>query len=95
ELPVGLGDLHLADPDREALKTLYTRLEFKNWLAELLQGRDEGVDDVGAENAGRSEVVEEVTLTKPARHDQTLLTQEEFDAWLARLEAADGFCFDL
>ncbi|WP_110650542.1 DNA polymerase I [Salinicola peritrichatus] len=95
ELPVGLEDLHLAAPDREALKALYTRLEFKNWLAELLEGRDEGVDDVGAGQAGRSEITEEVTLTKPARHDQTLLTQAEFDAWLARLKNAERFCFDL
>ncbi|WP_303856606.1 5'-3' exonuclease H3TH domain-containing protein, partial [Salinicola salarius] len=73
ELPVGLEDLHLAEPDREALKALYQRLEFKNWLTELLEGKDEGVDDVGAGEAGRSEIDEDVTLTKPARHDQTLL----------------------
>ncbi|MEG3116990.1 DNA polymerase I [Salinicola sp. 4072] len=95
ELPVGLEDLHLAEPDREALKALYQRLEFKNWLTELLEGKDEGVDDVGAGKAGRSEIDEDVTLTKPARHDQTLLTQEEFDAWLGRLNASEAFCFDL
>ncbi len=35
-LEVGPEDLAPAAPDREALKALYTRLEFKSWLDELL-----------------------------------------------------------
>ena len=46
ELPVGLDDLDIAHPDREALVELYKKMEFKQWLAELLAGSDEGVDDV-------------------------------------------------
>ncbi len=54
ELPVGLNDLDIAHPDREALTRLYRELEFKAWLGELLEGRDEGVDDVsgGAPSGG-------------------------------------------
>ncbi len=51
ELPVGLDDLDIAHPDREALKRLYAELEFKAWLSELLEGRDEGVDDVAGGTA--------------------------------------------
>ncbi|WP_129140449.1 DNA polymerase I [Modicisalibacter coralii] len=96
ELPVGLDDLHIAHPDREALTALYRELEFKNWLAELLEGRDTGVDDVpGAASSGADETAEDVTLAKPARQDHTLLTREAFDTWLARLAEAETFCFDL
>ncbi|WP_251977582.1 DNA polymerase I [Salinicola avicenniae] len=107
DLSIGLDDLHLAEPDREALKALYTQLEFKNWLAELLEGKDEGVDDVQAgasvgatsgssEGGGEtSEIDEDPALAKPERSDHTVLEQADFDAWLKRLEASDVFCFDL
>ena len=36
QLDVELGDLVNGEPDREALVELYTRLEFKSWLEELL-----------------------------------------------------------
>ncbi|WP_353980978.1 DNA polymerase I [Salinicola endophyticus] len=96
ELPVGLDELHLAEPDREALKALYTRLEFKNWLGELLDGKDEGVDDVASGSAVASDDVDEdPALASPSREDHTLLTQAEFDAWVERLAASEAFCFDL
>ncbi|MEC9482350.1 MAG: DNA polymerase I [Halomonas sp.] len=98
ELPVGLDDLDIAHPDREALLELYRELEFKAWLSELLAGQDTGVDDVtggtpatGAEALGADAQVP----ARPERHDHTLLTQADFDAWLARLEDAETFCFDL
>ncbi|SFH54499.1 DNA polymerase I [Modicisalibacter xianhensis] len=107
ELPVGLGDLDIAHPDREALLELYRELEFKAWLSELLAGQDKGVDDVAggasagnapasaSAAAGEDAVDEPAALAKPARHDHTLLEQDDFDAWLARLESAETFCFDL
>ncbi|WP_416139244.1 DNA polymerase I [Halomonas sp. HK25] len=93
ELPVGLDDLGIAHPDRGALLELYREYEFKAWLSELLEGEDEGVDDVAggtpapgaADDAGGS----------AAREDHVILEQDELDAWLARLEAAEAFCFDL
>ncbi|MDI5932465.1 DNA polymerase I [Halomonas kalidii] len=96
DLPVGLDDLDIAHPDREALLELYRELEFKAWLAELLEGKDEGVDDVeggkptplGDDEAGGS---------GPAagREDHVILAQADFDTWLGRLKEADAFCFDL
>ncbi|MBZ9539385.1 DNA polymerase I [Modicisalibacter tunisiensis] len=90
ELPVGLDDLDIAHPDREALVALYRELEFRNWLAELLEGRDEGVDaladdDGDAPTGGAS----------ASRQDHSVLTREAFDAWLDKLGAAEAFCFDL
>ncbi|MCE8035588.1 DNA polymerase I [Billgrantia tianxiuensis] len=101
ELPVGLDDLDIAHPDREALKRLYTELEFKAWLSELLSGKDEGVDDVerGAGVAGTAAAgnldPEAPTVSVAACKNHLILTQAELDEWLARLGACEAFCFDL
>ncbi|SDK09171.1 DNA polymerase I [Billgrantia gudaonensis] len=94
DLPVGLDDLDLAHPDREALLALYRRLEFKAWLAELLEGRDEGVDDVtGGTPASQDGGAEQ--STGGTRQDHVVLAQHDLDAWLDRISKADSFCFDL
>ncbi|MDN6180104.1 MAG: DNA polymerase I [Halomonas subglaciescola] len=105
ELPAGLGDLDIAHPDREALVGLYRELEFKRELSELLEGRDEGVDDVAGgspapENAddGKSEAEADDDESPPApsqRRDVVITTQPELDHWLERLGKAERFCFDL
>ncbi|WP_280562697.1 DNA polymerase I [Chromohalobacter sp. 48-RD10] len=95
-LPVGLDDLNIAHPDREALKALYTELEFKNWLGELLEGRDEGVDDVAKGAPAKEEDDAPAADTSSTlREDHVIVTQEAFDAWRDRLAQADIFCFDL
>ncbi|WP_219861780.1 DNA polymerase I [Vreelandella piezotolerans] len=95
DLPVGLDDLDIAHPDREALVELYKQMEFKQWLAELLEGNDEGVDDVaGGEPV--SEAADSATETAPTeRHDHVITEQAELEAWLERLNEAERFCFDL
>ncbi|MBH8581468.1 DNA polymerase I [Bisbaumannia pacifica] len=93
ELPVGLDDLDIAHPDRERLVELYRELEFKTWLAELLEGKDEGVYDVATGTSAAAEG--EASSTSAQRRDSVVLEQADFDAWLARLEAAEAFCFDL
>lgn len=103
DLPVGLDDLDIAHPDREALKRLYTELEFKGWLSELLAGKDEGVDDVsrGAGVAGTSEGTsasldaDAPPASVAACKNHLILTQQELDEWLSRLGACEEFCFDL
>ena len=95
DLPVGLDDLDIAHPDREALVELYKEMEFKQWFAELLEGNDEGVDDVaGGEPV--SETTDSATETAPTeRHDHVITEQAELEAWLERLNKAERFCFDL
>ncbi|MCK0713412.1 DNA polymerase I [Chromohalobacter sarecensis] len=97
ELPVGLDDLDIAHPDREALKALYTELEFKNWLGELLEGRDEGVDDVstGAPATEEDDASAAADTNSAPREDHVIVTQEAFETWRERLAQADIFCFDL
>ncbi|MFO7647163.1 DNA polymerase I [Halomonas campaniensis] len=93
ELPVGLDDLDIAHPDREALLELYREFEFKAWLAELLEGSDVGVDDVAGGSATPADA--DAPLGSAPREDQVILEQAELDAWLERLRAAEAFCFDL
>ena len=100
ELPVGLDDLDIAHPDREALKHWYTELEFKAWLSELLAGKDEGVDDVGRDTGAGSAAADNLDPDAPpasvsACKNHLILTREALDDWLSRLGAAEAFCFDL
>ncbi|WP_447895120.1 DNA polymerase I [Vreelandella sp. GE22] len=95
ELPVGLDDLDIAHPDREKLTELYQMLEFKQWLVELLEGKDEGVDDVKGGSPAPHEVSEAEPTPSAAREDHVITDQKEFDAWLERLKSAERFCFDL
>ncbi|AJY49489.1 DNA polymerase I [Halomonas sp. KO116] len=101
DLPVGLDDLDIAHPDREALVTLYKEMEFRQWLGELLEGKDEGVDDVkGGEpvpaSADDSEPEgTEASANGSAREDHVILEQADFERWLDRLQNAERFCFDL
>ena len=103
DLPVGLDDLDIAHPDREALVALYKEMEFRQWLGELLDGKDEGVDDVkGGEpvSASAGEVDSESEVSRASvqasvREDHIILEQADFERWLERLQNAECFCFDL
>lgn len=103
ELPVGLDDLDIAHPDREALVTLYKKMEFRQWLGELLEGKDEGVDDVkggepapvSAEEGGSESEGSGAAVQAFVREDQVILEQADFDHWLGRLQNAECYCFDL
>ncbi len=103
ELPVGLDDLDIAHPDREALVTLYKKMEFRQWLGELLEGKDEGVDDVkggepapvSAEEGGSESEGSGAAVQASVREDQVILEQADFDHWLGRLQNAECYCFDL
>jgi DNA polymerase-1 len=90
DLPVGLDDLDIAHPDRESLRELYQELEFRAWLSELLEGKDDvaggkATPDDDSNSPG----------TSAAREDHVIFKQADFDAWLERLQEADAFCFDL
>ncbi|QNU64594.1 DNA polymerase I [Vreelandella titanicae] len=103
ELPVGLDDLDIAHPDREALVILYKEMEFRQWLGELLEGKDEGVDDVkggepapaSAEEGGSESEGASTSVQASVREDQVILEQADFERWLDRLQNAERFCFDL
>ncbi|SDG52050.1 DNA polymerase I [Onishia taeanensis] len=97
ELPVGLDDLDIAHPDREALTELYREMEFKAWLSDLLEGKDESISAAVAGESDAADEPEEEDQEAPAstREDHVILEQVDFDAWLERLKASEAFCFDL
>ncbi len=73
-------DLVRRPSDEEGLKALYTQLEFKGWLAELLgRGQETPTEAATIQEGGEYELV---------------LTEAALEAWLERLQRADLICFD-
>lgn len=78
-LDVSIDSLRRSEPDREKLQQLYSEYEFKNWLAELLDGNSEAGIDSG----------------QAKTHYETIFSNDALQAWLDKLKAADVFAFDL
>jgi len=79
DLEVTPDQLKLSAPDTAMLRDWFSRLEFKTWLSQLLDG-----------NAAQESVPVENKNTY-----ETILSQAQLDVWLARLKKADVFSFDL
>ena len=79
ELPSGPNELTLGDPDIDALKTLYTDMEFKSWLAETLSNKQENQDSNATGTTGQYSCI---------------FTEDEFNYLLKQLDAAEIFSFD-
>ncbi|MGS2744836.1 DNA polymerase I [Halomonas sp. LS-001] len=94
ELPVGLDDLDIAQPDQQQLAELYREMEFKQWLNELLNGQDSAVV-AAADQADSSPDNQELPTPAAERRDQVITEQADFEALLARLNKASSFCVDL
>ncbi len=80
ELDVSPEDLNMREADVPKLRELFTRLEFHAWLKQLEQPDESKRKTADAD--------------KPEKHYQTVLTQDDFEAWLAKLQAAELFAFD-
>jgi len=91
-LPVKPADLLAREDDKEALAALYRRMEFKSWLKEL----EEGVHrPAPAAVEGEAPAIE--AQGEPGAHRsgyETLLDWAAFDAWLAKISAAELTAFD-
>ncbi|MGQ0657390.1 MAG: DNA polymerase I [Chromatiales bacterium] len=83
-LEVGPAELQPQPPDREALKAIYTRLEFKTWLNEMFS------DATAAEPARH-----EPRAGDAAKDYECVLTREQLAGWLERLRAAELLAFDI
>ena len=78
--------LTMRAPDTEALRELYSRLEFKTWLRQLNEANDAG--------AASAAIVETTPRQAHGQHYETVFTQAQLDDWLARLRAAEVYAFD-
>jgi DNA polymerase-1 len=83
DLPYQLLDLKRKKADDARLRTMLAELGFKTWLKEL--------DLPGFKNL---EGLNPAPVTEITPQYETILTQAQFDAWLARLQAAPLFAFD-
>ncbi len=98
-LEVEPRDLRPRAPDVERLRTLYSKLELRSLLRQLPGGEAE-VAPSPAATAGEATPPEAGdppaagVKTAVERHYDVVLTQEAFDAWMRRLEAADLVSFD-
>jgi DNA polymerase-1 len=107
-LDVGVADLLPKAPDTERLLSLFKEYEFKTWVDEL--SREERSANISAESgaaeavpsglASTGAMAEELALTSTvapqldACQYQIILSQADFDVWLAKLRAAKIFAFD-
>ena len=90
-LPVKPADLPAREDDKDALAAIYRRLEFKGWLKELEDGVRSAAAPAAADSAGAE------AQGEPGAHRtgyETLLDWPAFDAWLARISAAELTAFD-
>lgn len=99
ELDLGCSELTVAEPDVEALQALFSRYEFKRWLADLqdgkwLQGKK---SNLKAQQALPEEPAAKPEATSVLASDGyvTILDQQTFDLWLEKLKKSDLFAFDL
>ena len=99
ELELSCSELTVAEPDVEALQALFSRYEFKRWLADLqdgkwLQGKK---SNLKAQQALPEEPAAKPEATSVLASDGyvTILDQETFDLWLDKLKKSDLFAFDL
>ncbi len=97
DLPMSYGELLASEPDKEQLARLYERLEFKTWLREV-SGETAGQPSSprGRHDLNSSESsIQEAEAARTKRDSyQTILNDEQLDAWLARLNTADLVCID-
>ncbi len=87
ELESDLETLKLLEPDTDALIKLYGECEFRRWLAELL---DKGTDtDTHLDTPTDAQEV-----PKADAHYETILTEEQLDTWVKKLQDAELIAFD-
>ena len=83
-----IDDLRPQKPDNEALRKLYTRLEFKRWLAELPDSGN--TEPAGAPSPER---LLQQGESPPAKYE-TIFDEATLEGWIQRLEQAKLFAFD-
>ena len=99
ELPQTYSELIPPQPDKEQLRSLFERFEFKTWLREV------NGEAVGNRAAPPSPAQDKKADPSPdlhgesptgtdSAHYETILTETQLDAWLEKILAADLVCVD-
>ncbi|MDM1719779.1 MULTISPECIES: DNA polymerase I [Acinetobacter] len=106
DLDFGYADLKLQDPNVEALRNLYTELEFRNQLQSLDHPNNpnnsnyqQAAKTVGAPTVNEIETEDQATQSSVddqlgAATYHSILDQEHWESLLQRLQTAQRFAFD-
>ncbi|WP_072670190.1 DNA polymerase I [Vibrio injensis] len=88
-------------PDCDALIALYGKMAFKSWLTELLDGgtgvveaREPIAQREIASGQAHTAVSEHSAVTIDRSQYQTILDEQSFAVWIAKLKQAEVFAFD-
>ncbi len=90
-LPYAIKDLKSHKPDYAELKQQVAALGFNSWLKQLEQQATNPTVEVAPEAKPESENLSGLEITKDY---QTILSQQQLEQWLAKLQAAPLFAFD-
>ncbi len=97
QLPFDYNELIAPSPDKEKLRNLFERFEFKSWLREI-NGESIAKDAKTAGGVDRQANQPEDSAIEPSRTDnsfyETILTESQLDNWLKQILAAKLVCID-
>lgn len=102
ELDITCDELNVSAPNDEQLYQLFSRYEFKRWLADVeagkwLDGKKDRPTAQASNNAfaaPESAPVAEVTAVLSQENYQTILDEKSLSDWIERLKKAEVFAFD-
>lgn len=102
ELDITCDELNVSAPDDDQLHQLFSRYEFKRWLADVEAGKwlDGKKDRPSAQVSNKAFVatepapVAEVTAVLSQENYQTILDEKSLSYWIERLKKAEVFAFD-
>jgi len=102
QLPQTFEELTPQQADKEQLRNLFERFEFKSWLRELETGKGTNASSTKAKSDSQVKVVSqaghELHNDPPARTDgkqyETILNEAQLDLWLEMIMAAELVCVD-
>ncbi len=100
ELDLTCDQLTVNEPDVVALQTLFSRFEFKRWIADLqdgswLQGKKSNIQAQKTQLNEPATPAVETTSVLSADGYVTILDEATFAEWLQKLKSAELFAFDL
>lgn len=98
QLEQSCDQLTVNEPDIEALQALFSRYEFRRWLADLQEGKwlQGKKSNPKAQKALAAEAEQpEAASILSADGYVTILDENTFEAWLEKLQKSDLFAFDL
>ncbi len=87
-LPVKVRDLALREPDNAKLAELFERFGLKSWRQEI-QERGERREERGEAAAPRAAQPASRLPPPASRNYETILTEQQLEAWLAKMGKAD------